>query len=88
MHAALPLAWAMTSHAAEQAAATEPTQAEIARQMCEHTVCQRTLHVLLKQRTANHRTLGVFPGIVRGIGIIVVAGQTVHVVSPATAWSS
>lgn len=81
MLAALSLAWAITGHASEPAATTEPTQEEIERQMCEHTVCQRNLHVVLKQKDGKtyDQTFGVFPGIVQDMGITVVAGQTVLV---------
>jgi hypothetical protein len=49
--------------------------------MCEHTVCQRNLHVVLKQKDGKtyDQTFGVFPGIVQDMGITVVAGQTIFV---------
>lgn len=78
---ALPLAWAIASHAGEPAASMSPTQEDIERQMCEHTVCQHNLHVVLKQKDGKtyDQTFGAFPGIVQEMGITVVAGQTVHV---------
>ena len=79
--AVLLLAWAMTSHAGEPTATPSPTQEELEREMCEHTVCQRNLHVVMKQKDGKtyDKTFDVFPGVVQEFGITVVAGQTVHV---------
>ena len=78
--ATLPLAWAMAVHAGEANTAS-PSQEDTEREMCEHTVCQRNIHVVLKQKDGKtyDQTFGVFPGVVQGMGITVVAGQTVHV---------
>jgi hypothetical protein len=78
--ATLPLAWAMAAHAGEANTAS-PSQEDIEREMCEHTVCQRNLHVVLKQKDGKtyDQTFAVFPGVVQEMGITVVAGQTVHV---------
>lgn len=51
------------------------------REMCAATKCQHDLRVVLKQKDGGtyDRTFPVFPGAVQGIGVAVVAGQTIHV---------
>ncbi|MGO4702257.1 hypothetical protein [Dyella sp. 2RAB6] len=58
-----------------------PKDAAARKRMCEQTVCQHNLHVVLKQKdvgTYDH-TFDVFPGTVQPFGIFVVAGQTIYV---------
>lgn len=61
----------------EDAAAVEAAKKE----MCEKTICQHNLHVVLKQKdgsTYDH-TFDIYPGIVQPFGLAVVAGQTIYV---------
>lgn len=64
-----------------QEATPLPSQAEIEQRMCAETPCQRNVRIALKRKdgTAYERTFPVFPAIVQGFGITVVAGQTINV---------
>lgn len=81
----LVLAWAGPLVASGEAPAEptppEPTQAEIQRQMCEITVCQRDVHVAIRRKDGSlfEKTYDVLPGIVQKGGITLMPGQSVHV---------
>lgn len=79
--AALLLACTWPAQAGEHTPPSPPAQADIEREMCQHTICQRALRVVLKQKDGKtyDRTFAIFPGIVQDMGITVVGGQTVNV---------
>lgn len=67
--------------AADQAPEDAAAIAAARQKMCEKTICQHNLRVVLKQKdgsTYDH-AFEVFPGTVQGPSITVVAGQTVYV---------
>ena len=74
----LLLARSATSAAAEPAA---PTQEEIAKTMCEVTVCQHNVRVNVRKRDGStfDKTFDVLPGIVQQGGITLMPGQSVNV---------
>lgn len=66
---------------AEEPASSSPEQAALEAKMCTKTKCQRNLRVTLRQKDGKSydQTFKVFPGIVQGIGLTIVAGQTIYV---------
>lgn len=66
---------------AEEPASSSPEQAALEAKMCSETKCQRNLRVTLRQKDGKSydQTFKVFPGIVQGIGLTIVAGQTIYV---------
>lgn len=68
--------------ATQVAVADQPRDdAAIRKEMCEKTICQHNVRVVLKQKdgsTYDH-TFDVYAGIVQPQGILVLAGQTIYV---------
>ena len=60
---------------------SDPEYKVLQERMCAETACQRNLRVILKKKdgTLYDRTYEVFNAVVQGLGITVVAGQTVYV---------
>ena len=80
---AVPILLASTNvaRADEKPPQSDEERQAVEKDMCEHTVCQRDLRIVLKQKdgTTYDKTFKVFPGVIQDAGVTVVAGQTVYV---------
>jgi hypothetical protein len=71
----------MSAHAGAAAPPDDANPEKTKQDMCRYTVCQHDLHITLKKKDGSiyDQTFAVFPGAAQSFGIVIVAGQSLHV---------